>query len=135
MSLRWVSAGNQRKLRVTAQPNATLTMAHVPPHCRRARTVLLGPLTPEDLDAASFMSHQPGGVCPACRGHGDRHHRGPVSHGIGNMIVRLRQAGVTSGDTKDEYHNLRDSTVDTMQRFTPIRGVHIPCRHFHCCYW
>lgn len=39
--------GNKRKLRVTAQPNVTLTMEHVPRRCRRARVVLLGPLTPE----------------------------------------------------------------------------------------
>ncbi|KAK9805593.1 hypothetical protein WJX72_006726 [[Myrmecia] bisecta] len=52
--------GNQRKLRVTAQPNVTLTIDHVPRHCRRARTVLLGPLTPKDLDAASFVEHEQG---------------------------------------------------------------------------
>ena len=54
-------AGNKRKLRVTAVPNMTLTMQHVPQHCRRARTVLLGPLTPHDLDAASFISFKQGG--------------------------------------------------------------------------
>ncbi|BDA50140.1 hypothetical protein COCOBI_15-2680 [Coccomyxa sp. Obi] len=52
--------GNKRKLRVTATPNVTLTLAHVPPQCRRARTVLLGPLTPDDLDAASFIRHRQG---------------------------------------------------------------------------
>jgi formaldehyde-activating enzyme involved in methanogenesis len=49
--------GNHRKLRVLAKPNITLTMEHVPAHCRRARTVLLGPLTPSDLDAAAFVNH------------------------------------------------------------------------------
>ncbi len=53
-------AGNKRKLRVTASPNMTLTMRHVPQHCRRARTVLLGPLTPQDLDAASFINFKQG---------------------------------------------------------------------------
>ncbi|CAK0786790.1 hypothetical protein CVIRNUC_010004 [Coccomyxa viridis] len=52
--------GNKRKLRVTASPNMTLTMQHVPQHCRRARTILLGPLTPRDLDAASFISFKQG---------------------------------------------------------------------------
>eukprot|EP00891_Asterochloris_glomerata_P009456 jgi/Astpho2/9456/Aster-01714 len=52
--------GNNRKLRVMARPNVTLTMEHVPPHCRRARTALLGPLTPADLDAASFVDHKQG---------------------------------------------------------------------------
>lgn len=58
MLLHW--AGNKRKLRVTAMPNVTLRVEHVPPHCRRARTVLLGPLTPNDLDAASFIRHRQG---------------------------------------------------------------------------
>ncbi len=45
---------------MTASPNMTLTMQHVPQHCRRARTVLLGPLTPQDLDAASFINFKQG---------------------------------------------------------------------------
>ena len=45
---------------MTASPNMTLTMQHVPQHCRRARTILLGPLTPQDLDAASFISFKQG---------------------------------------------------------------------------
>lgn len=55
-------AGNQRRLRVTAQPNVTLTLADAPPRCRRARTVLLGPLTPTDLDAASFINAPQGAL-------------------------------------------------------------------------
>lgn len=51
--------GNNRKLKVVAQPNVTLTAAHVPKHCRGARTVLLGPLMPQDMDCASFI--QPAG--------------------------------------------------------------------------
>ena len=54
--------GNKRKLRVTAQPNVTLTAASVPPHCRRARTVLLGPLAQGDLDAASFVEQRQGAL-------------------------------------------------------------------------
>ena len=61
-------AGNQRRLRVTAQPNVTLTLADVPPRCRRARTVLLGPLTPTDLDAASFINAPQGACTPASSG-------------------------------------------------------------------
>ena len=53
-------AGNKRKLRVTASTNMTLTMQQVPQHCRRARTLLLGPLTPQDLDAASFINFKQG---------------------------------------------------------------------------
>lgn len=56
------AAGNKRKLRVTAAPNITLTVQQVPQHCRRARTVLLGPLTPQDLDAASFISFKQGAL-------------------------------------------------------------------------
>ena len=52
--------GHHRKLRVTAQPNVSLTLEHVPQHCRRAKTVLLGPLTPSDLDAAAFVHQQHG---------------------------------------------------------------------------
>ncbi|DBA82503.1 TPA: hypothetical protein ACH3X2_000731 [Trebouxia sp. C0005] len=52
--------GNHRKLRVTAQPNVTLTLEHVPNHCRRAKTILLGPLTPTDLDAAAFVHQEHG---------------------------------------------------------------------------
>jgi hypothetical protein len=51
---------------VTAQPNVTLTAAHVPAHCGRARTLLLGPLTPADLDAASFIN-APQGVATAAK--------------------------------------------------------------------
>lgn len=43
---RW-NRGNHRKLRVTAQPNVTLAWQHLPARCRRARTLLLGPLMPE----------------------------------------------------------------------------------------
>lgn len=57
---RAAAAGNKRKLRVTATPNVTLSAAHVPPHCRRARTVLLGPLAPADLDPASFVAMRQG---------------------------------------------------------------------------
>ena len=57
------AAGNKRKLRVLAQPNVTLSMQHVPRHCRRARVALLGPLMPEDLNAASFVNHRPGKTC------------------------------------------------------------------------
>ncbi|KAL6766266.1 hypothetical protein ACKKBG_A35340 [Auxenochlorella protothecoides x Auxenochlorella symbiontica] len=53
--------GNARRLRVTAQPNVTLTMAHVPPRCRRARVMLLGPLMPADMDPASFLPASSGG--------------------------------------------------------------------------
>ncbi|KAG2427032.1 hypothetical protein HYH02_014678 [Chlamydomonas schloesseri] len=49
--------GHQRKLRVTANPNVTLSRAHVPRHCQRARTVILGPLTQHELDAASFLEY------------------------------------------------------------------------------
>jgi hypothetical protein len=52
--------GHRRKLRVTAQPGKVLTAAHVPRHCRRARVVLLGPLTPQDMDAASFVRMRAG---------------------------------------------------------------------------
>ncbi|KAI3438251.1 hypothetical protein D9Q98_000687 [Chlorella vulgaris] len=51
--------GNHRKLRVPAQPNVTLSMRHLPARCRRARTLLLGPLMPADLDPASFVVAQP----------------------------------------------------------------------------
>ncbi|KAG2500935.1 hypothetical protein HYH03_000760 [Edaphochlamys debaryana] len=49
--------GHQRKLRVTANPNITLSRRHVPRHCQRARTVILGPLTLHELDAASFLEY------------------------------------------------------------------------------
>jgi hypothetical protein len=51
--------GNHRKLRVTAQPNVTLSASHLPARCRRARTLLLGPLMPVDLDPASFLAPRP----------------------------------------------------------------------------
>ncbi|GIL71499.1 hypothetical protein Vretimale_2635 [Volvox reticuliferus] len=49
--------GHQRKLRVTANPNITLSRSHVPRHCQRARTVILGPLTQHELDASSFLEY------------------------------------------------------------------------------
>ena len=62
MATHVLPAGNKRKLRVLAQPNVTLSMQHVPPHCRRARVALLGPLMPEDMDAESFVTHRPGAL-------------------------------------------------------------------------
>lgn len=50
--------GNQRRLRVAAQPDQTLSATHVPWRCRLARTVLVGPLTQTDVDVKSFT--QPG---------------------------------------------------------------------------
>lgn len=49
--------GNHRKLRVTQQPNVTLGWHHVPARCRRARTLLLGPLMPEDLNPSAIVLH------------------------------------------------------------------------------
>ncbi|WIA31289.1 hypothetical protein OEZ86_002191 [Tetradesmus obliquus] len=49
--------GHSRKLRVTANPNITISRAHVPLKCQLARVVLLGPLTLHDVDAASFMRY------------------------------------------------------------------------------
>lgn len=46
--------GNQRKLRVPALPNVTLSSDHVPLHCLLAKTILIGPLVPTDVDAESF---------------------------------------------------------------------------------
>jgi hypothetical protein len=54
--------GHSRKLRVTANPNVTITPAHVPLRCRAARVVLLGPLTLHDVDAAAFAAAADG-VC------------------------------------------------------------------------
>lgn len=42
---------------MTANPNVTLSRAHVPRHCQRARTVILGPLTQHELDAGSFLEY------------------------------------------------------------------------------
>lgn len=63
LSMATPDAGNHRKLRVTAQPNVSLTLEHVPQHCRRAKTILLGPLTPTDLDAAAFVHQEHGMAC------------------------------------------------------------------------
>lgn len=65
---------------MTASPSMTLTMQHVPQHCRRARTVLLGPLTPQDLDAASFINFKQG-------------RRPPVARQAGHLSDCLHQAG------------------------------------------
>lgn len=51
-------SGHSRKLRVTANPNITLSRAHVPWRCRWASVVLLGPLTLHDVDAGSFARHE-----------------------------------------------------------------------------
>jgi hypothetical protein len=50
-------------LRVIAKPGLTLSARHVPWHCLAARTVLLGPLIPEDVDAASFTKPTGGLLC------------------------------------------------------------------------
>lgn len=52
--------GNNRKLRVTAQPNATLSIHHVPLHCRRARVVLACPLTDTDVNATALGTQSRG---------------------------------------------------------------------------
>ena len=52
--------GNKRVLRVLSQPNVTLTWDHVPNHCKKARTIILGPLMPEDIDCASFTNRPQG---------------------------------------------------------------------------
>lgn len=46
--------GSDRQLRVTAHPNVTLAARHVPWWWRRARVVLLCPLTADDVDVSSF---------------------------------------------------------------------------------
>lgn len=46
---------SHRTLRVPAAPAATLSWRHVPARCRSARTLLLGPLMPADLDLPSFL--------------------------------------------------------------------------------
>lgn len=50
--------GSHRTLRVPVQPTVTLGWQHVPPRCRGARALLLGPLMPADLDPASFLRPQ-----------------------------------------------------------------------------
>lgn len=60
MLLGLLFTGHSRRLRVTANPNITVSRAHVPWRCRFARVVLLGPLTLHDLDAASFAAPQGG---------------------------------------------------------------------------
>lgn len=45
---------------MTANPNITVGLADVPWRCRRARAVLLGPLTLHDIDAASFLHQRRG---------------------------------------------------------------------------
>ena len=52
--------GNKRVLRVLSQPDVTLSWDHVPRHCKRARTILLGPLMPQDIDCASFTDREQG---------------------------------------------------------------------------
>jgi hypothetical protein len=80
--------GHRRKLRVTAQPDQVLTAAHVPRHCRRARVVLLGPLTPRDMDSASFVRMRAGG--PSCG-------RQRMSH---TPAVLSRQASAALGESR-----------------------------------
>lgn len=48
-------AGNHRKLRVVAEPDVKLSWEHVPFRCRWAKTILLGPLTQNDVDVESFV--------------------------------------------------------------------------------
>lgn len=48
--------GHRRKLKVTKQPDVVLTADHVPRWWRRARVVVLGPLTPQDMDCSSFLN-------------------------------------------------------------------------------
>jgi hypothetical protein len=52
--------GNNRKLQVPLQPDRVLTAADVPLRCRLARVLLIGPLTPTDVDVESFT--QPKGL-------------------------------------------------------------------------
>lgn len=54
--------GHRRKLKVIKQPDLVLTADHVPRWWRRARIVVLGPLTPQDMDCASFLDLYPEGL-------------------------------------------------------------------------
>eukprot|EP01023_Acetabularia_acetabulum_P041274 TRINITY_DN4017_c0_g1_i1.p1 TRINITY_DN4017_c0_g1~~TRINITY_DN4017_c0_g1_i1.p1 ORF type:complete len:429 (+),score=49.13 TRINITY_DN4017_c0_g1_i1:183-1289(+) len=49
--------GNHRKLRVIEEPDVTIRKSDVPWNWRCARTVLLGPLTQNDIDASSFLKY------------------------------------------------------------------------------
>ena len=49
--------GNKRRLRVLDYANVSLSWKHVPRRCRAASTVLLCPLTPNDVDVASFLTY------------------------------------------------------------------------------
>lgn len=56
--------GNKRVLRVLGQPEVKLKWDHVPKHCKAARTILLGPLMPQDIDCASFAHREQGAPTP-----------------------------------------------------------------------
>ncbi|KAG1654340.1 hypothetical protein FOA52_010651 [Chlamydomonas sp. UWO 241] len=75
--------GNARRLHVPANPNITLTVAHVPPRCRRARVVIAAPLTLYDVDAASLLQHDGGWVEAALRGY---QHVGLLAQGFQRSI-------------------------------------------------
>jgi len=47
--------GNHRKLRVVAEPDVKLSWEHVPFRCRWAKTIVLGPLTQNDVNVESFV--------------------------------------------------------------------------------
>lgn len=47
--------GHKRVLHVTARPSTTLDLKHVPFICRLAKTVLIMPLMPTDVNSASFL--------------------------------------------------------------------------------
>ncbi|PNH05104.1 hypothetical protein TSOC_008665 [Tetrabaena socialis] len=76
--------GHQRKLRVTANPNVTLSRSHVPRHCQRARTIILGPLTQYELDAGSFLEYD-GLLDQLLRG---RQHIGLLAQGFQRRLAQ-----------------------------------------------
>ena len=131
-------------LRVTANPNITISRAHVPLKCQLARVVLLGPLTLHDVDAASFMRYAGGqpallaGAAPAAvqrmyswllniaavgtRSHGDGSHA-CISH-------RLSHRGASQA----LFHAAADSCLQVHASIT-VQQCCWRCRHRPAGFW
>lgn len=124
VAVRLPAAGHSRRLRVTANPNITVSRAHVPWRCRWARVVLLGPLTLHDVDAASFAHHT--GEQQVVQ----RHARGAPAH---RMRRRAAQDAIGVSVAARTTFSPRVLQRPPVRKQKSLSNTHAAVGRLHCC--